>query len=163
MSDVMESLANRLSQYLADLDLVQTDVLGFLDQQQMQLAQPKPFDQLEAQSQVALPIVELGKLVARREELLNAARSNGLNVRSLQELAQRLDDSQGALTNNTKVMKRKMETIHHASLSHWISCQKAWLHYSQLVQLIANGGRKAMIPGNTRHTLQGGVILDASV
>jgi hypothetical protein len=101
--------------------------------------------------------------VSRRAEILTIAQSQGLNVSTLQELAASLDDSQGQLVNAAKVLKRKMEAMYYASLSHWISCQKAWLHYSELAQLIANGGKKPMLPGSARYAAQGGAILDAKV
>jgi hypothetical protein len=163
MSEKLESLKVLLTQYLADLDVAQANVFDFLNQQQIHLFQLNSAKQLDDTPQDVMELEELRNLVTRRVELLNLARSQGLNVTTLQDLAVRLDDSQGSLIYTSRLMKRKVESMRYASLSHWISCQKACLHYSQLVQLIANGGRKSLMTGSVNRPIQGGVILDASV
>ncbi len=163
MSEMVETLKDLLTNYLVDLDVAQANVSAFLNQQQIRLSQLNSANPFDNSPQDALALEELQALVTRREELLNLARSQGLKVTTLQELANQLEDSQGPLVNTSRLMKRRIESMHYASLSHWISCQKASLHYSQLVQLIANGGRKSLMPGSGSRVVQGGVILDASV
>ena len=57
----------------------------------------------------------------------------------------------------------KIYALHQASQSLWITCQKSVLHYGQLVQLIASGGRKPLILSTGKTVNQGGAILDATV
>jgi hypothetical protein len=161
MSETVENLKNLLAEYLSDLDLAQARMLGQLDQWRLDVAQPHPLNDLNPGSEENPAIAEWRTMVARRDELLKLAKSQGIVVSTLRELASRLDDPERSLTTSATRMKQKMEAIHYRSLSHWISCQKAWLHYSDLVQLIATGGRKSMSLGSTRSSAQGGVILDA--
>lgn len=163
MSELLERLKQRLAEYLADLDAIQDRVLDQLAQWQMDVAQPNSLGQLSGNLQGNAAIENLRALVARRDELLKLAQSQGIAVSTLRELAAHLDDPQKSLTTKVSLLKRKMERMHHASLGHWISCQKAWLHYSDLVELIATGGRKPIRLGNTNSLNQGGVILDAKV
>lgn len=163
MSEPMKSLKTLLANYLADLDRVHSRMLDYFNQSQIELVRPNVLEQPGTESEGMSAPEELRTMVARRDEILKVAQSQGLGVTTLAELASRLEGSEGSLARSVSLMKRKMEAMRYASLSHWVSCQKSWLHYSQLVQFIANGGRKPLMGENSRCGAQGGVILDAKV
>lgn len=163
MSELMTSLRRLLSEYLADLDVIQGRVLDQIQQRQIDLAQPMRLNLVDYVNANDPGIEELRAIIARREELLKLAQSQGISVSNLQELALWLDDSERTLVDSVRLMKRKMDRVYYSSLSHWVSCQKAWLHYSDLAQLIAGGGRKSAMRGHAGCSVQGGVILDAKV
>ena len=75
----------------------------------------------------------------RRSELLAAARAAGEPSDSLGKLAGA--DKTGRLGQRTKAASAKMRLLRHQSLTNWVLAQRALLHVSQLVEIIATGGR----------------------
>ncbi len=75
----------------------------------------------------------------RRSELLAAARACGEPGDSLGKLAGL--GKQSGLGERAKAATAKMRLLRHQSLTNWVLAQRALLHVSQLVEIIATGGR----------------------
>ncbi len=156
-------LKTRLSQYFVELDFLQNQVRERLDRQQICLAAPDARELNTITQELALAVEQLEAMVNRRAELLNYGQSLGISAATLHELAAQIDDSDGKLVATTQQLKLKINALNHAGYSQWVVCQKSHLHYGQLIQLIANGGRRPRISSTGKQYVQGGAILDASV
>ena len=71
-----------------------------------------------------------------------AARKAGLAGDSLGKLASATNkDSRGKLGEQVKAASSRMQLLRNESITNWVLAQRALLHVSQLVEIIATGGR----------------------
>ena len=122
-------------------------------------------------NRISLGEQELGQRLqghlARRGQLLESARAQGLPGESLQQLAGALAPvDQNLLREQIRSSELQSGELRHASWVHWIVTQRSYNHFTELLELIAHGGHlaptysgRAQAPaGGT-----GGAILDASI
>jgi hypothetical protein len=156
-------LKKQLGQYFIELDAIQSQMAELLTQKQVCLTVPDAEELQQITGQEVIAVEQLQNLVARRTELLSQARSLGISAENLGDLASQLDESPESSTHTIQQLRHQSQGLHQASYSLWIACQKSLLHYGQLVQLIANGGRRPMISSTGKHHNPGGAILGASI
>ncbi len=78
----------------------------------------------------------------RRQQLLRAARQRNLPCESLGKLA-----ASPAVGGRETLAKRvsdagmRMRLLQHESLTNWIAAQRSLLHYAQMLEILAAGGR----------------------
>ena len=78
----------------------------------------------------------------RRSDLLAAARKAGIAGDSLGNLASAAGGkSRGKLGEEVKAASDRMRLLRNESITNWVLAQRALLHVSQLVEIIATGGR----------------------
>jgi flagellar biosynthesis/type III secretory pathway chaperone len=98
----------------------------------------------------------------RRQQLLSAARQRSLPHESLGRLA-----TSAAVGGREKLAKRvnqtadRMRLLQHESLTNWVAAQRSLLHFAQMIEILATGGR----PDPTYRErgaahLQGGSLVD---
>jgi flagellar biosynthesis chaperone FliJ len=163
MMELKENLKQDLGHYFAELDSMQNQLRELFELQQVCLSTPDAGKLQDVSDQQALAAGQLRNLIQRRADLLSRAHSLGMPAANLTELASQLDASDAGFDSAAQHLKLKMDALHQAGQSQWIECQKSYLHYGQLVQLIANGGRKPLMSSTGKQYIQGGAILDASV
>jgi len=97
----------------------------------------------------------------RRAEILQEATSSGLAARNLEELAVSLDaDREGKLRKQVKHTASRMRLLQHQSLTNWVVAQRALLHLSQMLEIIATGGRMQPTYGKDRAITARGALVD---
>jgi hypothetical protein len=97
----------------------------------------------------------------RRRELLDSAAAQGLKVDNLEQLAERLEGRKGGqLRKRVKQTAGRMHLVQHQSLSNWVLAQRALLHLSQMLEIIATGGRLQPTYGKDRADLARGALVD---
>ncbi|MBW3596819.1 MAG: flagellar protein FlgN [Planctomycetes bacterium] len=78
----------------------------------------------------------------RRQQLLRAARQRSLPHESLGKLA-----ASGVVGGREKLTKRvnhtaaRMRLLQHESLTNWVAAQRSLLHFAQMLEILATGGR----------------------
>lgn len=78
----------------------------------------------------------------RRSELLAAAGEEGLPNENVAKLATRVSRGKpGALGQRVKETSSRLRLLQHQSLANWVLAQRSLLHVSQLLEIIATGGR----------------------
>jgi flagellar biosynthesis/type III secretory pathway chaperone len=78
----------------------------------------------------------------RRSELLAAAGEEGLPNENVAKLATRVSRGKpGALGQRVKETSSRLRILQHESLANWVLAQRSLLHVSQLLEIIATGGR----------------------
>jgi len=131
-----------ISGLLDELSSVQADLLDVLAKKRDALATAN----VEVLASLQPVEQELGSRLehcqARRAELLAAARQEGLPGESVSKLAMRVGGGKrGKLGRQVKDSAARMRLLQHHSLANWVLAQRSLLHVSQLLEIIATGGR----------------------
>ncbi|MEX2175123.1 MAG: flagellar export chaperone FlgN [Pirellulaceae bacterium] len=127
---------------LDELSSVQDELLAVLSSKREQLAVADLAGLAETQKREEELARRLEQCQHRRGEILAAAREAGLAGDSLSKLATLAAvGGRGKLSERAKAASAKMRLLRHHSLTNWVLAQRALLHVSQLVEIIATGGR----------------------
>ena len=107
-------------------------------------------------------------VLGQRNRLLERAKGEGLAVNSLLQLAGAIGTAEsGELTARIRRAQDQAVQLRHESWVHWIISHRCYNHYTELLDLIANGGEQAPTYAEqtspTPATAMRGAILDANV
>jgi hypothetical protein len=79
---------------------------------------------------------------AKREELLVRARKEGMPSQNISSLSNALQSSQkGDLQERIKQANTRTRLLQNQSITNWIVIQRTLIHLSQMLEIIATGGR----------------------
>lgn len=127
---------------LDELGQVQEELLEVLRTKRERLATVDLDGLAESQAREEQLSARLQECQRRRTELLAAARQEGLPHDSIGKLAKVARRGGSVrLGGRVKDAAAKMRLLRHESLTNWVLAQRALLHVSQLVEIIATGGR----------------------
>jgi len=137
-----ESYESEIGALLSDLAEVQSALLAALSEKRELLAA----GDIDALSAMGAREQELaGRLQAchdRRQQLLARADSEGLPADSIESLSDSLpDSSRGRVQASIRDAAGRLQILRHQSLTNWVVVQRSLLHLSQLIEIIATGGR----------------------
>jgi hypothetical protein len=165
MDDVWES---DIAALLTELAEVQSALLGLLAEKRQILATSDHQALTAMASREQQLIDRLQACHNRRQELLARAQSEGLPADSILSLSNRLPPEnrervQAGLTQASE----QSRLLQHQSLTNWVLVQRTLLHLSQLIEIIATGGRLKPTYGNgsdrhasRRDAIVGGALVD---
>ena len=97
----------------------------------------------------------------RRQQLLAQADAEGLPADSIQSLSVRLSDS--SRTNvqaSIREAANRSQLLRHQCLTNWVVVQRTLLHLSQLIEIIATGGRPKPTYDKGPTPRAGGALVD---
>jgi len=136
------SWESELAALLTQLLATQDDVLEILARKR-ELLRTADSDGLVALGPEEEQVVgRLQQCMKRRGELLERARREGLPSTSIRALAQALPRSQrGELNRQIRQAGSRGRLLQHHSLTNWVVIQRTLLHLSQMLEIIATGGR----------------------
>ncbi|MCA9247288.1 MAG: flagellar export chaperone FlgN [Planctomycetales bacterium] len=153
-----------IANLLSMLSTTQGDLLEILEEKR-QLLLAADTDGLAAiasrEEEIA---VRLNTCHSLRGELLQAAAQQGLPSTSIQTLAAALPrEIDHKLRPSLRQAKQRTRLLQHQSLTNWVLVQRTVLHLSQILELIATGGRPQ--PTYNRGANQGasGALLDQAI
>lgn len=156
--------SDQIASLLQDLSAVQSELLALL---------AKKRDLVVKRDSAALNQLHLDeeRLVARlqsccqqRQQLLDEADKDGLPSKSLTKLASSLPGkSRAALRPGLRDAQRQSRLLQHQSLANWVLVQRSLLHLSQMMEIIATGGRMRPTYGKDPSALSGGALVDQAV
>jgi hypothetical protein len=107
---------------------------------------------------------ELQACQERRQQLLAEADRAGMPVASLAELSNVLPKRAGnALRGPVEEARNRARLIRHECLTQWVAVQRTVLHLSQILEIIATGGRTQPTYGNGRALERSGSLMDQAV
>ena len=131
-----------LATLLTEISSVQDELLDVLRQKRSRMAGGDVGGMDEVQTREAALGERLESCLRRRAELLASAGRDGLVADSLLDLAARVDrDPSRGLTGRVRDTSRRMRLVQDESLTNWVLAQRSLLHVSQLLEIIATGGR----------------------
>ncbi|MDX1947979.1 MAG: flagellar export chaperone FlgN [Pirellulaceae bacterium] len=135
-------LETEIGTLLDELATVQSELLAVLRAKRANLATVDLAGLAETQVREEALARRLQDCQRRRTELLAEARQQGRQADSLGKLANLVSQGNSPkLRDRVKTAGTQMRLLQHESLSNWVLAQRALLHVSQLVEIIATGGR----------------------
>jgi flagellar biosynthesis/type III secretory pathway chaperone len=135
-----------ITELLAELSGIQQELLDVLAEKRARLASVDVAGINELQAREQSLLERLQTCHARREELLAAAQREGLPGDSMTSLAKRaVPAAKGTRGDNLRkelaTTASRMRLLQTQSLTNWVVAQRSLLHVSQLLEIIATGGR----------------------
>jgi len=100
----------------------------------------------------------------KRQQLLSDASEEGLPADSILSLSEAIPTTdRGKLRENIKQASSRSRLLQHQSLTNWVLVQRSLLHLSQLIEIIATGGRMQPTYGSGASPSRGGSLVDQEV
>lgn len=96
----------------------------------------------------------------RRAELLEKAGLQGLPDDSIQSLTAALGEEAGELGDEVHSAQMRSRLLQHQSLTNWVIVQRTLLHLSQMLEIIATGGRPQPTYSKGGNDASSGSLLD---
>ena len=161
MQTVWES---EIAAFLRDLSAVQDRTLDLLTRKRRMLveADQEGLAALGTEEQGVLQ--SLQECLQRRESLLDRAGSEGLPSDSIRSLTRALPrGSRRGLLDEVDQARSRARLLHHHGLLNCVLVQKTLIHLSQLLEIIATGGRLQPTYGKAVHAPGGGALVDREV
>ena len=165
------TLLHELTRFLTVLEETQENLLALF------AAKRRALDTFQSEELIRLSAREgelaarLHELVKERSQLLLKARDAGFVVESLLELAGAIGRTVGdarvlraiELIRGRIVQSQQRTTrLQHEGWVHWIISHRCYNHFTELLDLIANGGHPAPTYGEKAPAASGGALLDAA-
>jgi hypothetical protein len=131
-----------LAQLLNDLLSVQGELLAMLCRKRELLVAADTAGLAAMAPQEEQLLGTLQECFRRREQLLVRAGQEGLPSESLQTLSGALPKPQRErLDGNFRAAHARARLLQHHSLANWVLVQRTLIHLSQMLEIIATGGR----------------------
>lgn len=161
MSDDWESEIAGLLTELAD---VQGALLNVLDEKRSLLASGDRDALASLTGREARLVERLQGCHDRRQQLLERAAAGGLPSDSIRSLSESLPDPcRQRMQDHIRDAQQRSRILQHQSLANWVLVQRTLLHLSQLIEIIATGGRMKPTYGNGSDRQNGGALVDRAV
>ena len=155
---------SRIGDLLTDLSAVQSDLLKLLSEKHDRVAARDSEALTALQPEEARLTERLMDCHRRRQQLLDAAAGEGLPAGSLEDLTAALPQAERAtLAPEIDEARRRARLLQHKSLTNWVLVQRTLLHLSQMIEIIATGGRMQPTYGESAQQSTGGAIVDQAV
>ncbi len=127
---------------LEELSNVQDELLAVLAEKREWLVAGNLAALADSQEREERLASRLKQCQERRADLLASARKAGLAADNLGNLAAAANtDNRGKLGERVKAATSRMQLLRNESITNWVLAQRTLLHVSQLVEIIATGGR----------------------
>ena len=133
---------SEIATLLDDLTSVQDELFTVLREKRERMASRNPQAIMESLVREEMLCERLQSCHTRRAELLKLAGEAGVPASNLGDLAASVEPrSDGQLRKQVKETGARMRLLQNESLANWVLAQRALLHISQLLEIIATGGR----------------------
>jgi hypothetical protein len=150
-----------LAQLLNDLLTVQGGLLAMLCRKRELLVAADTAGLAALAPQEENLLGTLQECFRRREQLLVRAGQEGLPSQSLQALNGALPKpQQERLDGNFRAATARARLLQHHALANWVLVQRSLIHLSQLLEIIATGGRLQPTYGGGEPAHLGGTLVD---
>lgn len=142
VADEGSSWDSQVGDLLTEISNVQSELLQVLHEKRERLAAVDLPGLAALQPREQALVERLDACQQRRRELLSQAAAAGRPADSLGKLAESAERSvRGKLGARVKESSARMQLLQHQSLANWVLAQRCLLHVSQLLEIIATGGR----------------------
>ncbi len=155
------SLESEMAGLLGDLVAGQDELLALLARKRALLgaADTQGLAEIAVDEQRLLSGLE--ECLGRRERILARAAADGLPAASLQALSEALPPPQRRpLRSQIAAASSRARLLQHQSLINWVVIQRTLIHLSQLLEIIATGGRIEPTYGRGKPARAGGALMD---
>ena len=146
---------------LGELSAVQSELLATLNAKRQLLLSADGEGLATLSLREASLIERLSVCLDRRLALLARANDEGLPAKNLRSLAKSLPNAQHRqLAPQIDQATRRSRELQHHSLTNWVLAQRTLIHLSQLLEIIATGGRTKPTYGKESAADTGGTLLN---
>ena len=155
------SWESELAKLLTDLLAVQDELMEILTRKSQLLAAADT-DGLAAMGPEEERLIgSLQECLDRRQELLARAGQEGLPSASIRALTQALPQAQRTqLDGQVELASSQARLLKHHSLTNWVVVQRTLIHLSQMLEIIATGGRLQPTYGEGEPVNASGALVD---
>ncbi|QDU57442.1 flagellar export chaperone FlgN [Aeoliella mucimassa] len=154
----------RISNLLSTLSAVQGDLLALLTEKRKALAEGDLEQLQQINHREGELVTRLEVCHSQRQELLNAAAGQGLPAGSVRSLTASLPaDQREVLEPTVEQASRQSRLLQHNSLTNWVLVQRTLIHLSQMIEIIATGGRMDATYGSRVPASRSGALVDQEV
>jgi hypothetical protein len=158
MNDTYESEIGAL---LAELSDVQSALLGVLGEKRQLLVAGDAEALTEISSREQELALRLQACHECRQQLLARADAEGLPADSIQSLSDKLpENSRKNVQASIREAASRSQLLRHESLTNWVVVQRSLLHLSQMIEIIATGGRPKPTYDKGPGSNSGGALVD---
>lgn len=155
---------SELAEFLAELSAVQDATLEVLTRKRECLVAKDLSGLAEVGRHEEEVIGRLGQCLQRRERLLGRAAGEGLPADSIQSLTAAMPrQSREDIAGQVRHAAGRARLLQHHSLTNWVLTQRTLLHLSQMIEIIATGGRMKPTYGREEPVHAGGTLVDHAV
>lgn len=152
---------SELAGFMSDLSSVQNETLEVLTQKRQCLAKIDTKGLADLAGREEELMNRLQECLRRRTELLERAEREGLPAASIGDLAKALPSGRtGELGKQVKDANGRTRLLRHQSLTNWVLVQRTLLHLSQMLEIIATGGKKRPTYSKDIASDSGGTLVD---
>jgi len=153
-----------LTTLLDELSNVQTELLDVLAAKRDSMACNDMQQMLELHPRAEALCERLRSCHQRREHLLVAAKEQGIPAENLGNIASTLSNARrGKVTKQMTAASARMRLLQHQSLANWVLAQRTILHLSQLLEIVATGGRMQPTYSRDEPSDSRGALVDKEV
>ena len=155
------SWESELAALLTDLLAVQDELLETLNSKRQLLLDADTEGLAEIGRQEEQLVESLQQCLRRREELLVRAAREGLPSASIRALSRAVPRAGHAeLGDRVKLAGSRARLLKHHSLTNWVLAQRSLIHLSQMLEIIATGGRLQPTYGEGQAAGASGALVD---
>jgi flagellar biosynthesis/type III secretory pathway chaperone len=161
MNDTWEA---DIAALLAELADVQTELLQVLAEKRQLLAAADHGALAAISSREQRLVERLQACHDHRQQLLSRAQEEGLPADSIRSLSGALPaEGRQRVQASIDDAASRSRFLQHQSLTNWVLVQRSLLHLSQLIEIIATGGRSQPTYGNGSSRQSCGALVDRAV
>jgi flagellar biosynthesis/type III secretory pathway chaperone len=163
-TNMNDNWENDIGPLLAELADVQSALLTVLNEKRQILA-AGDHEALRAMAGREQQLLDrLDACHQRRQQLLSRADAEGLPADSIRSLSNHLPaDRRGAVQAEIREAADRSRLLQHQSLTNWVLVQRTLLHLSQMIEIIATGGRSKPTYGTGSDRAPSGALVDRAV
>ncbi len=152
---------SELTDFLAELSSVQRTTLDVLGRKRATLIAADAKGLAAISDEESQVVDRLTQCLRRRQALLARAAAEGLPNDSLQSLASALPEARSSgLSEQMRQAALRARLLRHEGLVHWVLVQRTLIHLSQLLEIIATGGRLRPTYRKEESLRPGGALVD---
>ena len=152
---------NEIAVLLDELSGVQTELLRLLSEKRQLLA-TADMEGLAALRPAEQEMIDrLTACQERRGSLLARAAEEGMPATNVRTLAASLPQAgRGRFAGQLKEAASRARLLQHQSLTNWVLVQRTLIHLSQMLEIIATGGRPKPTYGRSQYVESSGSLVD---
>jgi hypothetical protein len=153
-----------IAELLSDLASVQGALLDLLSEK-LQILASGEHTALAAMAEREQQLIDrLTACHSQRQQLLSRAAAEGLPADCIRSLSSTLPaESRGRMHAEIEQAAQRGRFLQNQCLTNWVLVQRTLLHLSQMIEIIATGGRPMPTYGNGSDRNLGGALVDQAV
>ena len=155
---------SELAKFLTDLSAVQDHTLSVLTRTREMIRTSDAEGLATVDEEERRLVDDLQHCLDRRQELLDRAHQQGLPSKNIRSLVGAIPGAkEGSLGDQVRQSQARSRALQIHNLTNWVLVQRTLLHLSQILEIIATGGRLKPTYGKDEPVSGHGTLMDRAV